>query len=167
MNISYDHEIKDVFFDIDGVLSAMAYYDEKSDDMVIGFSDEDWNRYCENEGVYAYRYCSPVPFIKDFIAQLKEDGCTLYVLSTVASQMEMQAKILFLDKHYPDTFKDYCFVRHDDDKVKLIEEIAEKDGIELRRCMMVDDTYSILLKTHLKGICSVHISNLLADNVSR
>lgn len=159
-------KIRYVFFDVDGVLSAPAYYDDKEQSLAIGFSDEGWDHYLLQEGVYAYRHCRPVPAIKSYIRKLKDSKIPLYVLSSVCNETERQAKILFIQNNYPETFTDLYFVRHDADKIVLLKDFAEKKQIYLSSCLLVDDTYDLLLKAHCAGISCAHVSNVLADNIS-
>ena len=165
--INVPNSIRYVFFDVDGVLSAPCYYDDKKMAYVIGFSDEGWNEYLNNEGIYTYKYCKPVDFVKDFIVQLKEKNIKTYVLSTVANRTEAKAKSLFLDNNYKDLFIDYYYVEHDSEKLKFLLDFVKRKEILLQECLLVDDTYSILLDCHNEGISATHISNLLADNITK
>lgn len=159
--------IKNVFFDVDGVLSAPCYYDDEINEYVIGFSDERWEQYLNNEGIYTYKYCKPVYEIKDFLLELKQKNIRSYVLSTVANKVEARAKTLFLDNNYHDLFDDYFYVEHDREKVLFVEDFIRKNELYKDECLMVDDTYSILLDFRVKGISAAHISNIMANNITR
>ena len=158
--------IRYAFIDVDGVLSAPAYVDEKNSEYSIGFSDQDWEGYLEEEGAYAYRYCAPVPQMKEFISGLKEKGVMPFVLSSVMNETEKQAKILFLDKNYPGLFREYFFVKKDQDKISFMKKFASLNEAEYGQCLFVDDTYDLLLKAHLEGITCAHLANVLADNIN-
>ena len=165
--IKIPDRIRFVFFDVDGVLSAPQYYDEQLNEYVIGFSDETWNDYLDKEGVATYQYCKPVKVLRDLMVQLKDEGINTYVLSTIANDTEAKAKISFLDEHYHDLFTDLYFVEHDRDKVTFIKEFAGRNNIEIGACLLVDDTYALLLECRIAGISCCHLSNILADNITR
>ncbi|MBR5755795.1 MAG: hypothetical protein IKX97_08280 [Erysipelotrichaceae bacterium] len=159
--------IRHVFFDVDGVLSAPCYFDDANGEFTIGFTDEGWRNYLNNEGVYAYKYCSPVKQISDFITQLNSLGVNAYVLSVVENDVEARSKDLFIDEKYPGMFKDRFYVEHEDDKARFMVEFAVSRGIDAGSCMLVDDTYSILTQCRAHGLCACHLSNILADNITK
>lgn len=165
--IDLPERIRYVFFDVDGVLSAPCYFDELLGEYVIGFSDERWDQYLKNEGIYTYRYCKPVYEIKDFLIGLKDMNITSYVLSTVADKVEARAKTLFLDEHYHGLFKDYYYVEHDSEKLLFLQDFIRKKEIMADECLMVDDTYSILLECRVAGVSAAHISNVMANNITK
>lgn len=160
-------KIRYAFIDVDGVLSAPAYMNEETGEQVIGFSDEGWGRYLEEEGAYSYRYCKPVPQMKEYLSRLKEEGILVFVLSSVMNDTEKQAKILFLDRNYPQLFREYFFVKKDDAKVRFMKKFAELNQAYYSECLFIDDTYDLLLKAHNEGITCAHIANVLAGNISR
>jgi len=159
--------IKYAFIDVDGVLSAPAYLDETTNELAIGFSDEGWGRYLEEEGAYSYRYCAPVPQMKTFLEKIKEDGTMVFVLSSVMNETEKQAKILFLDHHYPELFREYFFVKKDLDKVRFMKKFAELNHCDISELLFIDDTYDLLLKARSEGVTCAHIANVLADNITK
>ena len=160
-------KIRYAFIDVDGVLSAPSYLDEETGDQVIGFSDDGWGRYLEEEGAYSYRYCKPIPQMKEYLAKLIEEDVMLFVLSSVMNETEKQAKILFLDRNYPELFREYFFVKKDEDKIRFMKKFAQLNEAYNSECLFIDDTYDLLLKAHGEGITCAHIANVLADNISR
>ena len=157
--------MKLAFFDVDGVLSAPRYLDE-SGAFVIGFSVDGWLAYCRNAGDRGYAYCLPVPGVEEFARGLAAEGCRLFVLSTLMSAPEEGAKRKFVEEQYPDLFDDMIFVNRDSEKLTVIKERAEAAGCLLSECVLVEDTFSTLLKAHEQGIRAIHISNLIAGNSS-
>ena len=153
------------FFDVDGVLSAPQYWDADGSP-VIGFSDQDWISFCEREGEDAYRACRPVPTVMDYVKRLHDGGDVLFVLSTTSCPDETRAKIKYLDRSFPGMFTDYYFVDHDVEKIEKIKAVAADRGCALGDCALVEDTFTTLLLSHEAGIRSIHISNILAGNIS-
>ncbi len=157
--------IRLAFFDVDGVLSAPEYRDQTG--AVIGFTEEGWQHWCEEEEEAGYRYCKPLPQVRTFAEERKKDGSRLFVLTATAGDMETKAKEVFVREHYPHLFDAVLPVSHENQKVAVIKELAKEYGIPLTQCMLVEDTLATLLQAHGAGICAVHVSNIFAGNVSR
>ena len=157
---------KYIFFDVDGVLSAPCYYDEKNKEYCIGFDDDTWHEFLASYKEDAYKDCKAIDIMYRFIDCLEED-VNRYVLSSVENKDEANAKIKFLDNQYPDLFKAYYFVKTDDEKIKHIIDFAAENDIDIKDCTLVDDTYMLLLKAHNNGIRAIHIANILADNITK
>ena len=156
--------IRLAFFDVDGVLSAPEYRDQG--EAVIGFTEEGWQHWCEEEEEAGYRYCKPLPPVRTFAEERKKDGSRLFVLTATAGELETKAKEVFVREHYPHLFDAVLPVSHENQKVAVIREMAKENGIPLTQCMLVEDTLSTLLQAHDAGICAVHVSNIFAGNVS-
>ena len=155
--------VKLAYFDIDGTLSAPRYPDGNGS-FVIGFSVEGWERYCEDMQERGYLSCGILPPVRDFAAGLKAAGVTLYILSAATYTSEELAKKTFIREYYPDLFKECFFVRHECEKVPLIEEAAAQRGIPLSECLLVEDTYNTLLTANDHGIRAVHVANVISGN---
>ena len=149
------------FFDVDGTLSAPQYPHEDGR-MDIGFTEEGWLSYCEKTGIRGYDFCRPLPPVREFAEELHRAGCRLFVLSSCMHVNEYDAKTAFVQTHYPGLFEDFYYVLHDGEKIPLIEKTARASGVPLSSCMLVEDTYSILLKAYEAGITAVHVSNIIA-----
>lgn len=69
--------------------------------------------------------------------------------------------------NYPEiNTEDIILVSSADMKVDVIKYIAERDGINLKECLLVEDTFQTIINTELAGICNLHISEaseLLSD----
>ena len=59
-----------IFFDVDGTLSSPCYNVDGK--LQIGMSDEKWAWYCDHYREDAYRWCKPVPQVKDYDFWLAE-----------------------------------------------------------------------------------------------
>ena len=158
-------KIKTVFFDVDGVLSAPNYFDKDLGKCTIGFSDKVWLEFLEENKEDSYKDCKVPTYIISFINDLITKGITLYVLSSVENELEAKAKTKFLNHNFKDIFKRYRYVRTDDQKIEFIKDFCRDYDMNLDECMLVDDTYMLLLKAHCEGIKAVHIANILADLV--
>ena len=157
--------IRLAFFDVDGVLSAPEYRDQTG--AVIGFTEEEWLHWCEEEKEAGYRYCKPLPLVRSFAEKQKREGSRLFVLTATAGDLETKAKEVFVREHYPHLFDAVLPVSHENQKVAVLREMAKENGIPLTQCMLVEDTLATLLQAHDAGICAVHVSNIFAGNVSR
>ena len=164
--INGERKIRLAFFDVDGVLSAPQYPSGEGD-LSIGFTTENWLAYCEEAREDSYMPCRPLPCVKKFASSLKAEGVKLYVLSTVFSEYEPAAKKKFIDTHYPGLFEEYIFVPEDLQKVDAILRTAEEYGCSPQECVLVEDTYNTLLAAYPHGITCVHLSNIIAGNISR
>ena len=157
---------KYAFFDVDGVLSAPRFMNDNNE-FVIGFDKEGWKNYLDTHGKDAYKYCDSIPKLDKYINTLINEGCKLYVLSAISYENEKDAKIQYLNEKYPGIFKEYFFVYSSLDKVKFIEEFSRKNNIDIQQCMLIEDTFDILLDAHNHNIISIHVSNILSNTISK
>ncbi len=156
--------IKLAFFDVDGTLSAPQYPHEDGR-MDIGFTEGGWMAYCEKTGVHGYDFCRPLSPVRSFAEKLHSGGTRLFVLSSCLHPNEHAAKTAFIQKNYPDLFEDFYYVFHDGEKIPVIEKAARNAGVPLSSCLLVEDTYSTLLKAYEAGITAVHVANIIAGNL--
>jgi FMN phosphatase YigB (HAD superfamily) len=152
--------MKLVFFDMDGTLCSPQYLVDGK--MEIGLP-EGWVEYCVEKENDTYEDCIPVRIVGDYAKRLKEAGTRLYVLSTVQTSFEYEAKKCFLDRHYPGLFESLIAVSQDAYKWKVIAKMAEKMHLGLEDCELVEDTYATLIEAAGRGIKATHISSLMCD----
>lgn len=150
-----------VFVDVDGTLSVPIYKKNGAD--VIGFSPEEWLKYCIQNGEDTYQYCKPVAAVKKYAQKRKREGAVLYVLTTSKTSFETKAKEKFTERYYPGLFEEIIAVASDEMKLPVMLSVAEKYGVRPEKCELVEDTFSTLLQIMQSGIRPVHISHLLAD----
>jgi len=150
------------FFDVDGTLSAPAYMMDGK--LNIGMTDEAWFNYLEEHGEDTYEYCKAVPKVKEYALRRKAEGAKMFVLTTSSGETEDRAKKKFIARCYDGIFDEFVSVAHDADKVEVIKAFAKENDIALGMCEMVEDTYSILLKTVTEGIVSTHVANIYAED---
>jgi len=150
-----------IFFDVDGTLSAPAY--PVDGQMKIGMSDESWYSYCKNAGDDGYMYCDSVPAVADYAKRCKDAGDRLFVLTVVYDEHETGAKVKFTDTKYPGLFEEVISVYSEAGKLEKIKEYAEKYGVGLADCEIVDDTFNLLLKALNEGITATHVINLCSE----
>lgn len=155
--------IKIAFFDIDGTLSAPCYPDGKGG-FVIGFSVEDWEKYCNACDDEGYLSCGILPPVKEFAGSLAGRGAELYVLSAAVYESEKNAKRRFISEYYPSLFKECLFTEGEADKVPLILQMAAERSLSPKQCLLVEDTYKTLLSANDNGIAALHVSNLMSGN---
>ena len=153
------------FFDIDGTLAAPLFLSPEGRP-VVGFSDEEWVAYCEREKEASYDHCRPVPQIREYAESLKGQGATLYVLTASCGEEEDRAKDLFIGRQFPGLFHSVICVRHDREKIDVIRKEAGKAGVEMGDCELIEDTFDTVLLAHVAGVKAVHVSNILAGNIS-
>lgn len=156
--------IKAAFFDMDGTISAPKYINFGK--AVVGFSPENWIAYCNLVKNDTYKHCKVVEPILEFARQLKKNGTHVYILTMSLSQAEIDAKRVFIRDHALHTIFEECiFVDTNDEKIDVIRQYAKQHYYPLTQCMLVEDTYTTLLKTAELGIKSVHVSNIIANNM--
>ena len=155
--------IKIAFFDIDGTLSAPCYPDGKGG-LVIGFSVEGWETYCNASDDEGYLSCGVITPVKEFAESLAAQGTELFILSAATYGSEKKAKRRFINEYYPSIFKECLFTDHENEKVPLILQMAADRGLLPENCLLVEDTYNTLLSANDSGITSLHVSNIMAGN---
>lgn len=148
-----------LFFDVDGTLS-IPQYEAPDGRMVIGFPDEDWLRYCKTHGAASYEHCRVVPCTLRYAREQAAQGARLFVLSTVMSGEEAEAKNEFVRRCCPSLFADCIYVREDRQKIREIRRVAEQHGAALSECALVEDSYANLLRAAAEGIEPLHLSML-------
>ena len=153
--------MKLAFFDVDGTLSVPRYFIDGR--FQIGTDDRGWIEYCEEHREDSYEFCFGSKPVRAYAEKRKEEGCRLFVLSSIASDLEMDAKTKFVKRVYPGLFEDFFYVRKDLDKLDVIREMAEKNGVELEECELVEDTLAILFPANRLGIRATHISMLTSE----
>jgi FMN phosphatase YigB (HAD superfamily) len=154
--------IRLAFFDMDGTLCAPRFY--VNGKMVGGMSDEAWHTFCEKNGEDTYRFCKPVPSVTEYARKLRECGAKVYVLSTSQTKYECDAKNKFVRQNYPaGFFTEVLTVEHDADKLPVIREIAEKEGVRPEECELIEDTYATVLAAIVAGIRGTHVSMIYCD----
>ena len=157
---------KYAFFDVDGVLSAPRFIN-KNNEFVIGFDSDGWIEYLNIYKQDAYQYCDTIAQLDKYINSLVNDNVELYVLSAISNEIEILAKNKYLDEKYPNIFKEYYYVYSSNDKVPFIENFCKEKNINPNQCMLIEDTFDILLEAHNHNIISIHISNVLSNTISK
>lgn len=155
-----------VFVDMDGTLSV-PQYQAPDGRMVIGFADADWLEYCREHGAASYEFCRPVPCTARYVRAMKAAGARLFVLSSVMSDDEAEAKTVFAKRHFPDVFEAFCYVREDAQKITEICRIAQESGVPAGDCILVEDSYGTLLLAAAQGIEPLHLSMLAESDTLR
>ena len=157
--------MKIAFFDMDGTIAAPRYIDKGKP--VIGFDAQGWIDYCNKTQPDAYAICKVIQPVVDFAKKLKEEGYLLYILTMSLSKAEENSKWEFVRQMNLDTiFDDILFTPNDDTKLIVMASCATEYHIPNEFCMLVEDTYSTLLKAHKAGFQAVHISNILTDTIT-
>lgn len=150
--------IRFAFFDVDGTLSVPRYLIDG--EIRIGTTDEGWIEFCETHKENSYDLCHAVPCVKEHAEMLKKNGARLFVLSTVMSPYEKDAKTKFVQEKYPGLFDGFIYVEHDAEKIPVIERFAAENAVKISECELVEDTFATLLKANEKGIVPMHLSML-------
>ena len=151
-----------IFFDCDGTLSVPVYDHEGK--WVIGFPEvQQWIDYCAEHGEDTYKDCPPVGPVKRYAEKKKAEGAKLYVITCTLSEIEVRAKEKFIARVYPGLFEEIYAVYSDDDKIKVIREVAEREGVPLDHCELVEDTFRTLLHILADGVRPMHISQIVGE----
>ena len=150
--------IRLAFFDMDGTLCAPRFY--VNGKTVGGMSDEAWIAFCAKNGEDSYRFCKPVPLVAEYVEELKDHGAKLYVLSSSNSAAENAAKRKFVAHNFAGVFEEVITVSGDAEKLPVIRKIAEKEGVKLEDCELVEDTYPLVLQAIVAGMKGTHVSHI-------
>ncbi len=148
------------FFDLDCTLSVPRYLVDG--EIRIGLPMDGWTAYCEANGKETYRDCFPVPAAERYARKLKDAGARLYVLTTSHSEAEDEAKRVFVERQYPGLFLEVLTVSRDEDKISVIEQIADRAGIPKGDCELVEDSFRTQLLANSRGIRPTHLVHLIA-----
>lgn len=153
--------IKYVFFDIDGVLSAPRYLN-KENKFVSGFSDNDWIEYNINFP-QSYKNCIAPNLVKQFVSACALADKKLFCLTAEDNAFSYFSKVDFVLSNYPEfkNERDILFTSSSKLKLELIEYIAKRDSLRIDECLLVEDTYHTILNANQLGISTMHISHLL------
>lgn len=153
---------KVAFFDMDGTLAAPQFY--TTEDVVGGFPDAEWKKFCQEKGEMTYANCVPIFESFQYAKDLKSRGWDCAILSVSSSESETRAKEYWISENNPDHVftRIYC-VSSDDGKFELIKNYAKKHEIDLRDCLIVEDNYYNVLKGIEIGIKAMHISHIFTQ----
>ena len=152
-----------VFFDVDGVLSVPRYL--IGGRMTIGTTNEKWKEYCRIHGEDTYEYCVGISAVRKYAEKRKAEGARLFVLSAVACEEEERAKDKFVARCYPGLFESCHYVYHSSEKVSFIQETAERMGVPVSSCELVEDNLELLFDANTAGIIPMHLSMLIAEDL--
>lgn len=153
--------IKYVFFDIDGVLSAPRYLNEENK-FVSGFSDNGWVEYNVNVP-QSYKNCVAPKLVKQFVSACALANKRIFCLTADANAFSYFSKVDFVLSNYPEfeNERDILFTDSPKLKLDLISYIAKRDSLRIDECLLVEDTYPTLVEANQLGISTMHISHLL------
>lgn len=149
-----------IFFDIDGTLSIPRYKVGEGE-YVSCFCKEDWMAYCREHGENAYANCKGVEDLKTLMRRLRDNGYAVYIASICMTTEEAQAKIKFLSDNYSGLFDGWTFPKSESDKIHSILSMASNRGKAPGECILVDDTFSTLIKAKNAGIVPVHTLDII------
>ena len=159
---------KTAFFGMDGTVLAPVFRTKAG--VKPGFPSDRWRKFHKNTyraetGNYeAYRDCPPVEPIIEYARTLKAAGCDVRLLAVVDAQYEFKSRRLWLQRNgLQDLFPEIIFVNDSREKVPYIVEYANRNGLALDGCMLVEDNYVTVLHAHDAGIQAVHVSHIAAD----
>jgi len=153
--------VKLVFFDVDGTLSCPAYLVDGR--LQVGMSDQAWINYCEEHGEDTYEYCKAVPAVKAYAQKHKAAGARLFVLTATQGETETKAKHKFIKRLYDGLFEEIIPVYHEAEKLQVVKAYAEKYGVDLSECEIVEDTFKILLEVVQAGVVATHVVNVCTE----
>lgn len=168
------------FFDIDGTLSVPQYdfasviesekgnlevYQEFKDfvggNLLNGCEESKWVDFnILNSNSYAN--CRAPVTIVNFVKKLREKGTVVFALTEEHFSFALNNKAKWVHEKYKLPLENVVWVDDKEKKVDMICRICRLKGIkDLSDVLMVDDTFSILLKASEKGISTAHISEFV------
>ena len=153
---------KTAFFDMDGTVTAPVF--DLGDATTPGFFRSNWPEFCNKEQAAAYKDCVPVSQVIEYARKVKATGWDVKLLTVVMSEGEKPAKVAWRDANgLQDLFPEIIFVNDSREKVPYIVEYANRNGLALDGCMLVEDNYVTVLHAHDAGIQAVHVSHIAAN----
>lgn len=133
-----------------------------------GFFRTNWPEFCNRTRDMAYKDCVPVEQIIEYARIVKKAGWDVKLLTVVYSDGEKPAKTAWADsQNLTDLFSDIIFVNGSRDKVPVIVEYADTNGLGLDDCMLVEDNYVTVLEANEAGIQALHTSHIYAGITDR
>lgn len=143
-------------FDIDGVLARMEFGEYNH----YYSSDEDWSKKIE-EGYNFYPDSLAISSLINFIDKKNKDN--IYVCSKSYSDKEDAMKVDFVTRNYHIKEDHIFFVKNNDAKLDILNEIKEKHpNIPDNHIAMIDDTSDVLTNIMLNSdFATVHISSFV------
>lgn len=143
-----------VVFDIDGVLAVYEF----GDLVHSACRDDEWESYMRSHN--PYQDVPPVSQIQDFVAH--KDPDRVFACS-VGADYEEEGKRSFVLANYAIPQDNIRIVRDKKDKLKFLEDVADKLDLPQERVAIVEDTVKTLDKIYDKtDFTTVHISSFFA-----
>ncbi|MDD6289200.1 MAG: hypothetical protein PUA57_03245 [Eggerthellales bacterium] len=142
-----------VVFDVDGVLARYEFGSLQHAAAVEG----DWEAYVrEND---PYRNVPPAPVLQRFIAA--KDPSKVFACS-VAAEYEKAGKRDFVLRHYAIPAENVLMVPSKDQKIAVLAQIAQGQGLDPLQVALVEDTVKTLDAAAAQGFATCHVSSFLA-----
>ncbi|MCM1223250.1 MAG: hypothetical protein NC548_53240 [Lachnospiraceae bacterium] len=156
-------EKKVAFFDMDGTLIA-PYFKTDNGQTVIGFMESEWIEFCNKRKEASYDYCIPMRRMLDVAKEMHDKGYDVKILTVTLSEGEVLAKKYWAKNNsaYCSIFSDVICVPNEDSKIEYIKSYIEDNNITPRNCILVEDSFSTVLKAIPLDINALHISNIYA-----
>lgn len=146
-----------VVFDIDGVLAAY----EDGEYHHCSCLDDQWKEYVESHDVYST--IRPLKTIQEWIERNKTIK-KVFVCSTSSGEIEDVQKVKFVKNNYNIPESHIFFVRHNYEKLLVLEKIHKTyfPYLKERQIVMVEDTAAVLANIYEKSNYSTaHISSFI------
>ena len=179
------------FFDIDGCLVAPRFEDHGK--MIIGFNTDKWKQYCLDHKNDGYDNCVLVKPVLDYAKKMKKEGNMIFIITGIGSEAEMEMKHEFFgnkgliygdDKVFygindprvrkrgyyhanvASLFTADFYTEEDYQKIQIISHVAACARVPVSDCVLVDDTFDLLLRAKIHGIKAIHPSNIMTNSIS-
>ena len=163
------NKIKALFLDVDNTALCLKMYnyngvnDKVNGERIIGIVDDmEWMEY--NIKNNAYIYCeAPKPLV-NLVNYVNSNGGKIYGLTECKNSFEYNSKFDRLKECYEGNFLhhgDLISVDTRHMKVKIMQAIAERDGLKLDEIMFIDDSYYEIMESSKVGILGMHTTEAL------
>lgn len=154
-------EKKVAFFDMDGTLVAPVF-GKDSGDIVFGFPEQEWIEFCNKRRETAYELCPTLGPIIDRARVFRKNGYDVKILTVALSEGEQIAKRTLVRKRaWDQIFSDIIFVPNVDAKISYIRNYISENDINPINCVLIEDSFSTVLKSIPLGISAYHISHII------
>lgn len=165
MNMTLEElaKIKYVFFDVDGVLSVPRYKNFDKEEYVSGFTDENWLKF-DIFSKHPYKDCIAPRAMKKFIHILHKNRglCKkIFCLTVDDNSFSYNSKKKFIKENYPEITEEHIlWVASANMKTDVIRYIAERDKINTKECLLIEDTFQTIIDAELMGISNLHVAGI-------
>ena len=152
---------KYVFVDFDGTLCEYRYDGHVSGKVADPESEHDWGQ-SMRELLFGDTFLKARPLKTMQKALSKCDPDKLYILGAIITKNEIDQKLIWLKKHYPQiNEKNMFFLADLNLKVETLKLFCKEKNVKPEDVVFIDDTHSYLRRAEEEGFNAYHITSFV------